>query len=75
MTKYRIEKNPNEKFYEKISEAVEKNGFHCPCLLAKDEETLDTICCCKDFREMQIPEGETEVYCHCKRFKKVKVEE
>lgn len=74
MTTYKIIKNPDEKFYEKITAAVERNGFHCPCLVHKDDSTL---CICQDFRNSfpKVEEGEKEIFCHCRRFKKVAVEE
>jgi hypothetical protein len=74
---YDIVKNPNEVFYEKITKAVEKNGYYCPCLINKSD---DTICSCRDFRESFLTEedvnnGKFELFCHCKRFKKVLKEE
>lgn len=74
MTKYKIIKNPDEKFYEKITKAVEKNDFHCPCLIHK---TDDTLCICKEFRETypNVENGENEIFCHCRRFKKIIVNE
>lgn len=74
---YDIVRNPNEKFYEKITEAVEKNGWYCPCLMNKSS---DTLCCCLDFRntyltEEDVANGKIECFCHCKRFKKVLKEE
>lgn len=74
---YDIVKNPDEKFYEKITAAVEKNGMYCPCLITKND---DTICSCKDFRESYLSDedvenGKYELFCHCKRFKKVLKEE
>ena len=74
MTKYKVIKNPDEKFYEKITAAVEKNDFYCPCLIQKN---TDTLCICKQFRETypDVENGEKEVFCHCRRFKKVVVEE
>lgn len=68
--KYDIIKNPDEKFYEKITAAVERNGYYCPCLIKKSKETL---CICEDMRNKfpDIENGEYECFCHCKRFKKV----
>lgn len=43
--------------------AVEENDGYCPCLV---EQSSDTKCMCKDFREQNEP-GQ----CHCGRFEKV----
>lgn len=74
---YDIVRNPNEVFYEKITQAVEKNGFYCPCMPIKSEST---ICSCQPFREAFLTEEDIEnekyeIFCHCKRFKKVLKEE
>lgn len=74
MTKFKVIKNPNEKIYEKMTQAVEKSDFHCPCLL---ERTPETLCICEDFRNSypKVEEGETEIFCHCRRYKKIVVDE
>ena len=59
----KIIKNPDNEFYEKITQAVKDNFNYCPCMLQK---TQDTLCMCKAFREQ-----DTEGYCHCRRFLKV----
>ena len=51
-----IEINPS------INELVDGNGGYCPCLIERNE---DTLCPCKDFREME--EGD----CLCGRYRKV----
>ena len=52
-----IEINP------KFAKVVEENDGYCPCAI---ENTPDTLCPCKEFREQTEP-GE----CTCGRFKKV----
>lgn len=59
-------KNPNEKIYNDVTEAVVENDNYCPC---KTEKTPETKCPCKEFREQ-----DTEGYCHCERFIKVKID-
>lgn len=60
-------KNPNEKIYNDVTEAVIENDNYCPC---KVEKTIETKCPCKEFREQA-----TEGLCHCERFLKVKTED
>lgn len=52
-----IEINPD------FAKSVDENNGYCPCAI---EDTDDTICPCKEFREQKEP-GE----CHCGRFEKV----
>lgn len=52
-----IEINPE------FQEAVEANDGYCPCLI---EQSDDTLCPCKEFREQTEP-GE----CRCGRYAKV----
>lgn len=76
--KLKIEKNPDEKFYEKMRAAVEKAGFMCPCTIYRDPvANPETICCCEEFRNMMpnVEKGEKEVFCHCKLYKKVIIDE
>lgn len=72
--KYVVKPNPNDKIYTKMTEAVEKAGFFCPCFL--ERENPDFLCICKDFRE-KYPDltKETSCFCHCRRFIKVAVPE
>lgn len=49
--------NPNEDHVRQIREALKANGGYCPCQI---DQTPDTKCPCKEFREQKIP-GE----CHC----------
>lgn len=49
-----------------IAELVEACGGYCPCLI---EQTEDTRCPCKEFRDQETPGP-----CHCGRFEKVVVE-
>ena len=41
---------------------VEQNNGYCPCAI---EQTPDTLCMCKEFREQDKPG-----LCHCGRFYK-----
>lgn len=50
-----------------IAKLVERCNGYCPCAI---EETEDTLCPCKEFREQTEP-----VMCHCGRFEKVKCED
>ncbi|WP_410070132.1 hypothetical protein [Anaerostipes sp.] len=52
----RIFKNPNKELVKEIEQKKKENGGYCPCVL---EKTPDTICICKEFREMD------EGMCHC----------
>ena len=67
MINLKIIPNPNIDKYNKMTEAVKQNFGYCPCLV---EQSPDTVCICKDFKEQNI-EGE----CHCGRYIKVKIEE
>lgn len=49
--------NPNEDRVRQIREALKANGGYCPCRI---DQTPDTKCPCKEFREQKMP-GE----CHC----------
>lgn len=49
--------NPNEDRVRQIREALKSNGGYCPCRI---DQTPDTKCPCKEFREQKMP-GE----CHC----------
>ena len=62
--KLKIIPNSNKEEYDEITQAVRDNDNYSPCLLYRNE---DTKCMCKAFREQ-----ETEGYCHCGRFLKVK---
>ncbi len=62
----KIIKNPNEKIYNDVTEAVIENNNYCPC---KIEKIPENKCPCKEFREQ-----DTEGYCHCERFIKVKID-
>lgn len=55
-----IYKNIDSEFARRVEIKILKNGGHCPCQL---EKTEDTICKCKDFRDM-VENGETG-WCHC----------
>lgn len=60
--------NDNEKVVNAIREGLKKKDGHCPCRL---EQTEDTMCMCKEFRE-QIADPEFEGYCHCMLYYKAK---
>lgn len=60
--------NDNEKVVGAIREGLKKKNGYCPCRL---EQTEDTICMCKEFRE-QIADPEFEGYCHCMLYYKSK---
>ena len=63
-----IKFNNNEKIVNAIREGLKKKNGHCPCRL---EQTEDTMCMCKEFRE-QIADPEFEGYCHCMLYYKSK---
>lgn len=46
-----------------IRELVAQNNGYCPCAI---ENTPDTLCMCKEFREQDKPG-----LCHCGRYGKV----
>lgn len=60
--------NDNEKVVNAIREGLKKKNGHCPCRL---EQTEDTMCMCKEFRE-QIADPNFEGYCHCMLYYKAK---
>lgn len=60
--------NDNEKVVNAIREGLKKKDGHCPCRL---EQTEDTMCMCKEFRE-QIADPEFEGFCHCMLYYKAK---
>lgn len=60
--------NNNEKVVNAIREGLKKKDGHCPCKL---EQTEDTMCMCREFRE-QIANPEFEGYCHCMLYYKAK---
>lgn len=60
--------NENEKVVNAIREGLKKKNGHCPCRI---EQTEDTMCMCKEFRE-QIADPEFEGFCHCMLYYKAK---
>ena len=60
--------NEDRKIVEAIREGLKKKNGHCPCRL---EETEDTMCMCKEFRE-QIADPDFEGFCHCRLYYKEK---
>ena len=63
-----IKFNDNQKIVNAIREGLKKKDGHCPCRL---EQTEDTMCMCKEFRE-QIADPNFEGYCHCMLYYKAK---
>lgn len=60
----KVELNTNAEVVQEIRQALKENGGFCPCEI---EQTPDTKCMCKDFRE-NVAVGE---YCHCGLYKKI----
>lgn len=60
--------NEDKKIVEAIREGLKKKNGHCPCRL---EETEDTMCMCKEFRD-QIADPDYEGFCHCRLYYKEK---
>ena len=52
----KIATNPDKEFVNEIKKQLKANSGYCPCSLIK---SADTMCMCKDFREMD------EGMCHC----------
>lgn len=60
--------NENKEIVDTIREGLRKKDGHCPCRI---EQTEDTKCMCKEFRE-QIADPNFEGYCHCMLYYKSK---
>ncbi|MBQ2642766.1 MAG: ferredoxin thioredoxin reductase catalytic beta chain [Eubacterium sp.] len=60
--------NEDRKVVDAIREGLKKKNGHCPCRL---EETEDTMCMCKEFRD-QVANPEFEGFCHCRLYYKEK---
>ena len=60
----KVQLNTNTELVQEIRQALKENGGFCPCEI---EQTPDTKCMCKDFRE-NVAVGE---YCHCGLYKKI----
>lgn len=56
----RIRVSDNKELVEEIRKKIKENGGYCPCRL---EQTEDTRCICKEFRD-QIERRENGE-CHC----------
>lgn len=56
-----IRKNPDEKKYLEVTQAVIQNDGYCPCMIEKNENTK---CICEEFRKQESG------YCRCGRFVK-----
>lgn len=59
----RIYKTSDTAHAEEVMKKIKANDGHCPCKL---EKTKDTLCMCREFREMD------EGTCHCGLFTKEK---
>ena len=60
--------NEDRNIVDAIREGLKKKNGHCPCRL---EETEDTMCMCKEFRD-QVADTEFEGFCHCRLYYKEK---
>ena len=60
----KVELNTDTVMVQEIRQALKENGGFCPCEI---EQTPDTKCMCKDFRE-NVAVG---YYCHCGLYKKI----
>lgn len=58
-----IKLNPDKEIVKEVRKALMENNGYCPCVL---EQTEDTKCMCKEFREMETGE------CHCGLYIKFK---
>lgn len=56
----KVTTNQDKELVEEIRRKLKEKGGHCPCRL---DETDDTRCMCKEFREKMV-RGESG-YCHC----------
>lgn len=56
----KVVENPDKELVAEIRKKLKENDNHCPCRLQK---TPDTMCMCKDFRDMIINKQPGE--CHC----------
>lgn len=63
-----IEENPNKEVANVVKEGLKKKNGYCPC---RREETPDTKCMCKEFRD-QIADPNFEGFCHCMLYYKYK---
>ena len=52
--------NPNKEYVKKIRTKLKENNGYCPCRI---QQTKDTKCMCKEFRDMISNDIEGE--CHC----------
>lgn len=60
---FKIYVNPDEEFFEKISNKVKDNDGYCPCMLVRNK---DTKCMCKEFMDKK-----ENGFCRCKRYYKL----
>lgn len=63
-----IKLNPDERVVTMIKEGLKRKNGYCPCRM---EQTEDTKCICKEFRE-QMADPEFEGFCHCMLYYKYK---
>ena len=64
----KIKLSEDKELVAEIKQKLKDNGCYCPCRL---EQTEDTKCPCKEFRE-QIADPNFEGYCHCLLYYKEK---
>ena len=64
----KIRLNENKEIVETVKEGLKRTGGYCPC---RREQTEDTICMCKEFKE-QIKDPNFEGFCHCMLYYKEK---
>lgn len=63
-----IRLNEDAQVVAMIREGLQKKGGYCPCRL---EQTEDTKCICKEFRE-QMADPDFEGFCHCMLYYKTR---
>ena len=63
-----IQLNEDAQVVAMIREGLQKKGGYCPCRL---EQTEDTKCICKEFRE-QMADPDFEGFCHCMLYYKTR---
>ncbi len=56
-----IKLNDNKDIVRVVREGLRRTGGYCPC---KREQTEDTKCICREFREQMADPG-FEGFCHC----------
>lgn len=62
----KVQLNEDKEVVDMIKQGLRDRNGYCPCML---EDTPDTKCMCRDFRE-NVAVGEL---CHCGLFRKISV--